>query len=194
MEMCPLAADWGSVADWVAAVVAATAAFAVWQVTKAANKTASASHELARQLKERDEESRSTDRAILTSLIYGEIFSAKQAYGELLEELAQDDSFEWAIESERTLQLVAHLSKGPPMGRTKESSLRLNLLPKELGEQIARGLSMTDLCTLNAESLLEAKSREAQRVAFGALVNSIEGASIAFSAAHRRITDELTGG
>jgi len=38
MGICPLAADWGNVADWIAAGVAAAGAVAVWLVTKAANR------------------------------------------------------------------------------------------------------------------------------------------------------------
>ncbi|MGY8563309.1 hypothetical protein L0938_07815 [Paracidovorax citrulli] len=192
IEICPLAAVWGNVADWAAVVVAGAGALAVWLVTKASNRTASASHELARQLKDRDEEARSADRSVLTTLIYGEILSAKSAYEELLEELAQNDSFDWTVESERTLQFVAQLSKGPPLERTKESSQRLNLLPRELGEQIPRGISMVDLCSLNAQSLIAAESRESQRIAFDVLVSSIEGASIAFRAAHLRMKELMS--
>lgn len=192
MAICPLAVDWGNAADWAAVAVAAAGAVAVWLVSKAANRTAKASHELAEQLKRRDDEIRSADRTVLTTLIYGEIQSAKLAYEELLEELVQDESFDWAVGSEKTLQLVAQLSKGPPLARTKESSQRLNLLPIALGEQIARGISMTELCALNSESLLRARSREAQQEAFDILVNSIDGARIAFTAAHIRIK-ELVG-
>lgn len=192
IEICPLAADWGNLADWAAVVVAGAGALAVWLVTKASNRTASASHELARQLKERDEETRSADRSVLTTLIYGEILTAKSAYEELLEELAQENSFDWTVESERTLQFVAQLSKGPPLHRTKESSQRLNLLPRELGQQIARGISMVDLCALNAQSLIEARSKESQRAAFDMLVSSIDGAAVAFGAAHERMKELIS--
>lgn len=189
MEVCPLAVDWGNAADWAAVAVAAVGAVAVWLVSRAANKTAKASHELATQMKIRDEEMRSADRTVLTTLIYGEIQSAKLAYEELLEELVQDESFDWAVGSEKTLQLVAHLAKGPQLARTKESSQRLNLLPIALAEQIARGISMTELCALNSESLLRAKSRESQKHAFDNLVNGIDAARKAFTAAHMRIKE-----
>lgn len=192
MAMCPLAVEWGNVADWAAVVVAAAGAVAVWLVTKAANRTAHASHELAKQLKERDEEARTADRTVLTTLIYGEIMSAQLHYADLLEELVADGSFDWAVESERTMQLVAQLSKGSSLQRTKESSQRLNLLPKELAQQIASGISMIDLCTLNAESFLEAMDRDQRRRAFDSLVNSIEGASIAFTAAHVRMKEVMS--
>ena len=93
MEICPLEVEWGNVADWAAVAVAAAGALAVWLVTKAANRTASASHELAKQLKERDEEFRTADRTVLTTLIYGEIMSAQLQYAELLEELVQVERF-----------------------------------------------------------------------------------------------------
>ncbi len=189
MEICPLAADWGNWADWAAVAVAAVGAFAVWMMTKAANQTARASHDLAKQLKDREEEFRSADRKLLTTLIYGEIQMAKLAYEELLEELVHDESFDWVVGSQQTLQLIAHLAKGPPLARTKESSQRLNLLPIALSEQIAMGISMTELCALNSESLLRAESRESQMKAFDILVNSIDGACIAFTAAHTRIKD-----
>jgi len=189
IEICPLEAAWGNWADWAAVVVAGAGALAVLLVTKAANRTARASHELAKQLKDRDDEVRSADRTVLTTLIYGEIFSAKTAYEDLLEELVQDNSFEWTVESERTLQLVAQLSKGPSLDRTKESSQRLNLLPKELAQQIASGISMVHLCTLNADSLLQAKSRESQKLAFESLVQSINGAAKAFRASNSRMKD-----
>lgn len=192
MEICPLEVEWGNVADWAAVAVAAAGALAVWLVTKAANRTASASHELAKQLKERDEEFRTADRTVLTTLIYGEITSAQLQYAELLEELVQDGSFEWAVESDRTKQLVAQMSKGPSLQRTKESSQRFNLLPKELAQQIASGISMIDLCSLNADSFLEAMDRDQQRRAFDALVNSIDGASIAFTAAHERMKEVMS--
>ncbi len=192
MEICPLEVEWGNVADWAAVAVAAAGALAVWLVTKAANRTASASHELAKQLKERDEEFRTADRTVLTTLIYGEIMSAQLQYAELLEELVQDESFEWAVESDRTMQLVAQMSKGPSLQRTKESSQRFNLLPKELAQQIASGISMIDLCSLNADSFLEATDRDQQRRAFDALVNSIDGASIAFTAAHERMKEVMS--
>ncbi|WP_049423201.1 hypothetical protein [Stenotrophomonas maltophilia] len=192
MEICPLEVEWGNVADWAAVAVAAAGALAVWLVTKAANRTASASHELAKQLKERDEEFRTADRTVLTTLIYGEIMSAQLQYAELLEELVQDGSFEWAVESDRTKQLVAQMSKGPSLQRTKESSQRFNLLPKELAQQIASGISMIDLCSLNADSFLEAMDRDQQRRAFDALVNSIDGASIAFTAAHERMKEVMS--
>ena len=113
-------------------------------------------------------------------------------YEELLEELVQNDSFDWAVESERTMQLVAQMSKGPSLQRTKESSQKLNLLPKELAQQIASGISMMDLCALNADSFLVAEDRTRQREAFDVLVNSIEGASIAFTASEHRMKDLMT--
>ena len=191
MAICPLAVEWGNVADWAAVVVAAAGAAAVWLGTRAANRTAHASLELAKQLRERDEEARTADRTVLTTLIYGEIMSAQLHYADLLEELVADGSFDWAVESERTMQLVAQMSRGPSLQRTKESSQRLNLLPKELAQQIASGISMIDLCTLNAESFLEAMDREQQRRAFDALVNAIDGASIAFTAAHERMKEVM---
>ncbi len=191
MAICPLAVEWGNVADWAAVVVAAAGAVAVWLVTRAANRTAHASLELAKKLRERDEEARTADRTVLTTLIYGEIMSAQLHYADLLEELVADGSFDWAVESERTMQLVAQMSRGPSLQRTKESSQRLNLLPKELAQQIASGISMIDLCTLNAESFLEAMDREQQRRAFDALVNAIDGASIAFTAAHERMKEVM---
>lgn len=127
MAICPLAVEWGNVADWAAVVVAAAGAAAVWLVTRAANRTAHASLELAKQLRERDEEARTADRTVLTTLIYGEIMSAQLHYADLLEELVADGSFDWAVESERTMQLVAQMSRGPSLQRTKESSQRLNL-------------------------------------------------------------------
>lgn len=189
IEICPLEAAWGNWADWAAVVVAGAGALAVLLVTKAANRTARASHDLAKQLKDRDDEVRSADRTVLTTLIYGEIFSAKTAYEELLEVLVQDDSFEWTVENERTLHLVAQWSKGPSLDRTKENSQRLNLLPKELAKEIASGLSMVHVCAKHADILLQAKSRESQKLAFESLVNSIDGAAIAFCASNSRMKD-----
>lgn len=189
LEVCPLAAEWGNLADWAGVVVAGAGAVAVWLISKAANRTASASLELAKQLKDRDDEIRSADRTVLVTLIYGEIQAAKVEYEDLLEELVQSDGFDWTVGSDKTLQLVASMSRGPALERTKESSQRLNLLPVALAEQIARGISMMELCELNSESLLSASGREMQRLAFDNLVASINGASIAFTAAHTRIQE-----
>lgn len=191
MPMCPLSTDWGNVADWFAVVVAAAGAVAVWLVTKASNSTARASHELAKQLKERDEEARLRDRAVLTALIYGEILEAKASYVDLLETLVEDDGFNWVVESENRMKLLIDWSRGPGLVRIKENTQRLNLLPKALGEQIAMGIGMTDLCPRNAEALSMAVTKEEQRAAFDRLVTSIEGAQKAFTAAHLQIQEVM---
>lgn len=191
MPMCPLSTDWGNIADWFAVAVAGAGAWAVWRVTKASNRTAKASHELARQLKESGEEVQLRDRTILTALIYGELVGAKAHYEELLENLVADGSLDWAVGSEHMLKHLKELSKGPGLGRIKESTQRLNLLPRELGEQIAMGIGMTDLCPHNAEELLQARTREEQEIAFGRLVTSVDGASRAFGAAHLQMNKLL---
>ncbi|QDL27894.1 hypothetical protein EGM71_09100 [Stenotrophomonas maltophilia] len=128
----------------------------------------------------------------MTTLIYGELVGAKDAYEELLEVLVQDDSFEWTVKRDRTLQLVASLSKGPSLEQTKENSHRLNLLPKPLSEQIARGISMTELCARNSAVLLKATDIGSQREAFDKLVDSIDAASIAFTSAQFQMQELMT--
>lgn len=192
MPICPLSTDWGNVADWFAVVVAAAGAAAVWLVTKASNSTARASHELAKQLKERDEEVRLRDRAVLTALIYGEILEAKTSYADLLEELVTGNGFEWAVKTQDRINHLIEWSKGPGLVRIKENTQRLNLLPQKLGEQIAMGIGMTDLCPRNAEALLFADTKEEQLAVFERLVASVDGAQRAFEAAHLQIK-ELMG-
>lgn len=193
MAMCPLAVDWGNVADWAAVVVAIAGAVAVVFVTKAANRTARASHELAKQLKERDEETRLRDRTVLIALIYGEILGAKSHYEELLEQLAAEGGFQWAVESEERIAFVENLAKGSALSRTKESTHRLNLLPTKLGEQIAMGIGMTDLCGIIAQDLRHAQDRRSQKDAFNRLLDGVDAASRAFASAHHEMTVLLPG-
>lgn len=187
MGICPLAADWGNVADWIAAGVTAAGAVAVWLVTKAANRTASASHELARQMKERDDEVRRRDQAVLIALIYGEVLSAATSYADLLEHLVTGNSLEWAVESEVNLDKLESLAAGPGLVRSKQEIGRLNLLPTEICEQLAMGLALTDLCAENVRLLRQADDRDGQEEQFEVLCNSVQGAARAFAAASARM-------
>jgi len=56
IELCPLADEVGNLADWAAVIVAAVGALAVIMLSRAANRTAGASLDLAQQLKAREDD------------------------------------------------------------------------------------------------------------------------------------------
>jgi len=56
IEICPLAQDIGNLADWAAVAVALLGAVAVFLLGRAANRTANASFELTRRIKQREDE------------------------------------------------------------------------------------------------------------------------------------------
>ncbi|MDU1659354.1 MAG: hypothetical protein E6861_07665 [Stenotrophomonas maltophilia] len=148
---------------------------------------ASASHELARQMKERDDEVRRRDQAVLIALIYAEVLSAAISYADLLEHLVTGNSLEWAVESEVNLDKLERLAAGPGLVRSKKEIGRLNLLPAEICEQLAMGLALTDLCAENVRLLRQANDRDGQEEQFEVLCNSVQGAAKAFAAASARM-------
>lgn len=63
MEFCPLAPDWGNVADWVGIAVAGVVGYGIWKLTQAANATTSSVAKLQiaadeRMAREQDQERR----------------------------------------------------------------------------------------------------------------------------------------
>lgn len=184
MVMCPLALDWGNVADWVAAVVAAAGAIAVVFVTRAANNTARASHELAKQLKDREEEIRSRDRTVLAALLYGDVLQASMHYSKLLATLNKDGALDWAVHSVSNLDILEREAAGPDISRLKQEVQRFNLLPSKAGQQLAMAIGMTDRCKQNVSTLRLANDRTTQEQCFKILVTGVDGAMRAFTAAH----------
>ncbi|WP_329768912.1 hypothetical protein [Stenotrophomonas maltophilia] len=178
-------------ADWVAAVVAAAGAVAVVFVTRAANNTARASHELARQLKDRDEEIRSRDRAVLGALVYGEVLRASQHYADLHAALQKVGAFDWAVQSVTNLDTLQSEAAGPDISRLRQEVHRFNLLPAYAGQQLAMAIGVTQLCGENAAKLRAANDRLTQQRWFQSLVTAVEGAARAFTAAHIHLHEAM---
>lgn len=73
IQMCPMAADFGNLADWAAVAVALAGAVAVFMLSRAANRTANASLELNKMIQARDDELHRRERRLLAREIYVEV-------------------------------------------------------------------------------------------------------------------------
>ncbi|WP_395137045.1 hypothetical protein [Stenotrophomonas geniculata] len=73
IEICPLASDIGNLADWAAVAVAALGAVAVFMLSRAANRTATASFQLSQRIQQSQDELQLRELRILLSELSEEV-------------------------------------------------------------------------------------------------------------------------
>lgn len=73
IEFCPLAADWGNMADWAAVVVAGLGAAAVFALSRAANRTSKESLAIARSAHDRQQASADREVQFLALRLFPEL-------------------------------------------------------------------------------------------------------------------------
>ncbi|WP_101926974.1 hypothetical protein [Luteimonas rhizosphaerae] len=94
MDLCPLAVDWGNVAEWAGVVVAGVVGFLVWRLTRAANRTQNEVAELHIGADERAGRQQEVERSML------------------LIELAQPVSMAYALATGVAAELDAFIEDG----------------------------------------------------------------------------------
>ncbi|GEM_PF-7124842 len=191
MPMCPLSTDWGNVADWFAVVVAAAGAVAVWLVTKASNSTARASHELARQMKQREEDVRQRDRAVLAALIYGGVLESSTGYGQLLEEISSEGFLTWLYSEDGNLDRLRVATSAPQLAHVEKEVGRFNLLPLEVGKQIAMGIALSRGIPAVVDLLSTVTHINARQSCIEQIATLAEGAKRAFAAAEIGLSEVM---
>lgn len=73
IEICPLAADFGNLADWAAVVVAGLGAGAVFALSRAANRTSQQSLEITRSIHDKQQALADREVIFLASRLYFEL-------------------------------------------------------------------------------------------------------------------------
>lgn len=191
--VCPLAADWGNWADWASVVVAGAGALAVLLLTRAANATARASHELARQLKDSDEALRVREAAVLAALLFPEVANAYAHFYKLSERLAEDDALQWVVETEENLAQFHRWAGGPDLAKLTREDGRLHVFPMKLGHAIAMGLGRAYTAADSAGAIAKARDRQEQELMFKNALLNIQGAAACFLQAKELLTETMKG-
>jgi len=191
IEFCPLELDWGNLADWAAVIVAAAGAAAVLYLTKAANETARASHQLGQQLKDREESLRAREAAVLAALLFPEVADAYAHFRRVSELLGKDEAFGWAIKTEENLSVLREWAGGPGLERLSRESGRLHVFPKALGQAIAMGLGRSYTATGAAEALGKASNKDEQERMFSNVQRNVAAATDSFLTAREMLTTEM---
>lgn len=193
VEMCPLAADWGNWADWASVVVAGAGVLAVLFLTRAANATARASHELARQLKDNDEALRAREAAVLAALLYPEVANAYVHFHKLAERLSEDDALDWVVETEDNLAQFHRWAAGPDLTKLTREDGRLHVFSTKLGQAIAMGLGRAYTAADAAGVIGQARDRHEQERIFTNVVLQIRSASDCFYQAKELLRETMSG-
>lgn len=191
IEFCPLELDWGNLADWAAVIVAAAGAAAVLYLTKAANETARASHQLGQQLKDREESLRAREAAVLAALLFPEVAEAYAHFRRVSELLGEDEALGWAIKTEENLSALREWAAGPGLERLSRESGRLHVFPKVLGQAIAMGLGRSYTATGAAEALSKANNTDEQERMFRNVQKNVAAAADSFLKAREMLTTEM---
>lgn len=149
---CPLAADWGNVADWAAVCVGAAAAGATVWVALLAHATSKRSTDIAEEAKkiaqqqhDQTEELRDNIARILGSLLQVEIATLPMRLGALLRD------FDVAVAPIKRREIVGDRKFSAVIGDLNAAFLpaaegafdQIHNLPKELGAGLASMLGMT---------------------------------------------------
>lgn len=131
IEICPLAADVGNLADWAAVAVAAVGAAAVFMLSRAANRTADASFRLTQQIEERENALHRREARLLASELLTEV-NYQWAEAQKIARYVKLERIVWGGERgvARTIQLLAM----PIAERERD---RLHLLPDHAAAAVA---------------------------------------------------------
>jgi hypothetical protein len=148
IEFCPLEPAWGNWADWAAVFVTSLAAIAVYRLTKAANNTAQASHDLAKAIEASAQKALDNEARVVAVAIYPEVVAAVQRYRRVVETLEHDQDWLAQHAVDRHLpQLMA--AKDHP--KLDEGMKKFHLLPDVLSILLTMALGKQKVAEEHAQ-------------------------------------------
>ena len=177
MAICPLAVDWGNVADWIAVCVAAAGAYAVFKVSRAANDTSARALAVAETLKAREQGMDARKASILAHKICPELISTGYFLFGMVTGMQQPTTE--AVEEVEEIDFLEEIRKQTSMARCAQFLDELHVLPSSAFKAITEALSMREPLIDAATRLLIVQGPAAQETAHRAFIAAADELSTA---------------
>lgn len=141
IEICPLAAEWGNVADWATVFVGTAAAAATVAVARLAHKTSKQAVEIARQQRDEENNEREANARIVAWLVANEVSTLplviQQQYQRATRHMAPGLDPDFSVAN--VISFADALTRGLQSFLPSAEKLqdRIHVLPEFLGDDLA---------------------------------------------------------